>query len=203
MTFRNGDEVRFEITADVVGNEGHGILIRMGETTMVVSPNNLIMVKRSVHEGDAVAHGGAEGRIAQKLEDGVFLVRMAGRSGAEAYVVAERSALTHVGDEPERRVTPTRETTQSTAPAPAREPRVPADDAADEATGGEQPDRDDARETDTLELTDPITEANGPKRTGDMASILTEIIGRRPAAGLEHLGTTETVQPVRGDAHSG
>ena len=190
--YRAGDEVTIQLSALVTRVTGDVIRVRFGDTEYDADPATLEMVARSMHVGDDVKHGDRDGVIAQMLEEGVFLVRFPGATGAEAYGVASRGELKHPED-----------ATMSEAPArPETAPQTTAPAASPEAQA------DDAQEP--LELTDPAPEgaketATAPRTAasiGDMAASLSSVSNRQPRRqplDLESIGTTETVPGVRGE----
>lgn len=168
--FRSGDEVLLEIPAVVVGAAGNLVRVRFNDIEYDAEIGSLIMTKRSIHVGDKVKNGSRSGEVVQTLEDGVFLLRYDGASGADAYGVAAAGVLVHADAE------------QESAPAPAPAPTVPAPAAA----------------TEDASARTPSPTPSGAVR--DMAASLTGAISRAPArraaVDLESLGTTETVRGV-------
>ena len=127
--YRTGDEVMFAIRATVVeGGEGSA-RIRFGNIEYKAEDSALTITRRSIHQNDGVKHEGRDATVSQALEDGVFLVRYKGETGASAYAVVPNGALRHADDADDAdgaggsagaaRIEQTAETASRTASAPA------------------------------------------------------------------------------------
>lgn len=100
IEYRNGDEVLFETPAIVVDTGPDGITVKFGDTMLIAPADNLSMVRRSVHVGDFVMHGDDKAIASQTLEEGVFLIRMMGKTGPEAYRAVHAEQLRHAPPPP-------------------------------------------------------------------------------------------------------
>lgn len=222
--YRVGDKVLFETAAIVVDAGTNGVTIRFGDTELRASVDALTMVKRSVHVGDHVRHQDESAIVSQTLEEGVFLIRVLGRTGADAYRVAPAGDLRHEdAAKPVPVAAPIAAEPAVQAPEPVAEPATvvaeipevqPASEPApvvEEVTAApvqtdpvEEP---SVEPRDELLLTTPVTEdvsededdasdANEAPAGGvaGMATALSSMIGRR--RNLETLGTTQEAKAV-------
>ena len=190
--FRSGDEVAVELRALVTRVSGDSVRVRFGDTEYDATPADLKMLKRSMHVKDQVVHNGREGAIVQSLEEGVFLVRIDGATGADAYAVAGRGELVHAD---EGRGVASAEQGQAAAETGADDALELTQPLAPAAPGGPQPEEARADEGQAPEA----ASAKGGA-IGDMAASLTSMTRsaqRRQPLDLEGIGTTETVAGVR------
>lgn len=136
--YRAGDEVIFETMARVVEAEGETIRIAFGDIEIDADVNNLLMVKRSVHERDPIEHLGRKGVVVQLLSEGVYLINIFGETGAAAYKVVAKDEIVHDESQSdavsESAVAPVAPAPVAPAPAPA-----PAATTAPSADVGERP----------------------------------------------------------------
>lgn len=192
--FRSGDEVTIDVQALVTRVSGDVVRIRFGDTEFDATPSDLKMIKRSMHVTDEVVRDGREGSIVQSLEEGVFLVRYHGATGADAYGVASRDELVHAGEDG---ISGT--SARSAAPTPAPAPAAAASEGTLELTNP-LPDEDASSAPKAADATPADGAPKAAGSIGEMAASLSNMSRtgqRRPPLDLESMGTTETVPGVR------
>lgn len=175
MKYRSGDQVRFEADALVEGTEDGKVVIRFGQMKLTVDAGALEMIRRAVHVGDKVLMGDADllpGTVSQQLEDDAFLIRLTGRTGVDAYRIAETDELQHDDGQAA--------TASPQASAPSRPAAVVATGTASK------------EENDHGTVEHGVGGHAGTEKTAD--SEMTA--GRSPRLDLESLGTSKTVPSV-------
>lgn len=93
--FRQEDGVVFETSAVVLAVSGDMVRIAFDGLELETHFQSLVMLKPSVHVGDRVIYNEEHARVRERLENDVYLLHVIGKTGSDAYRVANRDEIKH------------------------------------------------------------------------------------------------------------